>query len=498
MTAGALFLGILQLGLWLLLLAAALHLLRLGIWGFWAPQVAQLQTFLPQTTVDGDLPYVTVQIPLRNERYVASRAILAAGRLNWPAQRLEIQVLDDSDDDTQQIVDAAAAELVAAGRTVHVLRRAHRRGYKAGALDQALSSAQGEFIAVLDADFVPAPDFLRRLVPQFHKDEQLAFVQGRWSFLNEDENLLTRVQALILHGLMLIEQPYLTAQKRPLQFNGTGGIWRKSALLSAGGWQGTDTAAVTEDMDLSYRACLLGYFGRQLPEVAVPTELPATMAAFRIQQQRWVRGGAQVLRSLLGKLYGGRLSKGERLTVLSHLLRHARQPYLFLALFFLPILVLGPMPPAFSPPGGLLAVLLLLIGALILYYGAALRRLGRSAFGACFLAPLLLPLSVGLSIGLSMALLSGLLGSRSAAEFVRTPKLGDSPRTAQPQAMHYAPRRDRLARLEVMLGLLYAALAGWAFGRSEVTTGLGLGLLIAGGLLWVGLSTLAALPKTRL
>jgi len=475
-------LALLQLGLWLLLLAASLHLLRLGLWAWRRPLAPLPLPPLPEA----ELPMVTVQLPLRNERYVARRAMLAAAALHWPADRLEIQVLDDSDDDTRDIVDATAVELREAGHLIRVLRRPDRRGFKAGALDAALPLAFGNLVAVLDADFVPAPDFLRQLVPLFARDAQLAFAQGRWSFLNESENLLTRVQALILHGLMLVEQPYLTAHQKPVQFNGTGGIWRKSVLVAAGGWQGGGTASVTEDMDLSYRACLLGYHGRHLPEVAVPTELPATMAAFRIQQQRWVRGGAQVLRSLFGKLRGGQLPASERLTLLAHLLRHVRQPYLALALLWLPLatLTVGQLRPTFAPPGGLASALLALVLAVTVYYGAALRRLGRSPRSALLLGPLLLPLSMGLAVGLTAALVRGLFSSRAGAEFIRTPKTG-----GKSSAASYRPAADRLARLEVILGLGYVGLAGLAVSRGELWAALGLGGLVAAGLLWVGVGS---------
>jgi len=492
MTVAALLLSGLVGGLWLLLLAASLHLLRLGLWGLFTP----LRTEPAAAPVaPDDLPFVTVQIPLRNERIVARRALRAAASLDWPADRIEIQVLDDSDDDTKEIVDRAAAEVLATGRAITVLRRPQRSGYKAGALDDALPRARGELIAILDADFVPPADFLRRLVGNFRDNPQLGFVQGRWSFLNEEENLLTRVQALILHGLMLVEQPYLTAHGRPIQFNGTGGIWRKRVLVEAGGFRGGGTASVTEDMDLSYRACLLGYHGKQLPEVAVPTELPGTMAAFRVQQQRWVRGGAQVLRSLFLKLHDGRLSSSERLTLLGHLLRHARQPYLSLCLIWLPLLFYG-VRPIVAPPGGLAAALGVLLLSLLVYYGAAQRRLSRSPLRALLLAPLLVPLSMGLSLALSAALLSGLFFGRGEAEFVRTPKTGDRQKTdAKP---HYQPRRDRLARLETGLGILYAVLSGLALYRSDLRLGLGLGLVVAVGLLWVGLGTLAAWRGPRL
>ena len=525
-------LALLQIGLWLLLLMASLHLLKLGLWalGGGAQRLAgQKDDAVALWGAQGP-PVVTVQLPMRNERFVARRAIAAACALDWPAERLQIQVLDDSDDDTVAVVDAAVAELGTDGPEVQVVRRAVRKNFKAGHLDYALPSARGEFIAVLDADFVPPRDFLQRLVPTLVRDPQLAFAQGRWAFLNEDKNLLTRVQALILYGLMLVEQAHLSAHGRPVQFNGSGGIWRKSILIAAGGWvESVDaapggqsaagskpapeparaaTASVTEDLDLSYRVHLLGYRSRHLPEVAVPTELPETMAAFRSQQQRWVRGGAQVLRSLLAKLRGGTLTTRERLTMLGHLLRHARQPYLMLSLLWLPIVGLGLLRPAFAPPGGLLGIVLLLHAALFCYYGAALRRAGQSPLRALALAPLVVGLSMGLSVSLTVALWRGVLGGRAAAEFVRTPKTGGLARPSSPSPAEltiggpvprepvraYRPVRDTLARVEVLLGVTYVGLATVALWRGQVVEALGLSALVAAGLLWVGLGSLRGAP----
>lgn len=508
MKAAGVLLALLQLGLWLLLLAASAQLLKLAVWAIFSrsgprsgPGQGGRQDAAALLASDAPVPVVTVQLPMRNERFVARRAIAAACALSWPAERLQIQVLDDSDDDTVAVVDAAVAELRRSGHDVAVVRRRERTGYKAGHLDYALPSARGELIAILDADFIPPPDFLKRLVPELLADPQLAFVQGRWAFLNEDKNLLTRVQALILYGLMLIEQAYLSAHGRPVQFNGSGGIWRKSVLLAAGGFVGRGpeaVASVTEDLDLSYRVHLLGYRSRHVPEVAVPTELPESMAAFRSQQQRWVRGGAQVLRSLLDKLRSGTLGARERLTMLGHLLRHARQPYLLLSLLFLPIIGLGLCRPAYSPPGGLLGAVLLLHAALFLYYGAALRRAGKNPLAALVLAPLVIGLSMGLSISLTVALWRGVAAGRGrAAEFVRTPKTGgvdparaDAPGGAAATTRHYRPVRDTLARVEVVLGSAYAALAAVALWRGQVAAALGLGALVGAGLLWVGIGSL--------
>ncbi|HNI58671.1 MAG TPA: glycosyltransferase family 2 protein [Pseudomonadota bacterium] len=475
--------GLLLLGLWLLLIAASAHLLRLGLWALAHP----LASVSVRKLADGDLPVVTVQLPMRNERLVAARAIRAACALDWPKDRLQIQVLDDSDatDETVAIVDAEVAALRYAGFDISAVRRPDRRSFKAGHLDFALPSSRGEFIAVLDVDFVPQADFLRQLVPHLVAQPQLAFVQGRWSFLNEDDSLLLRVQALILHGLFLVEQSYLSAHRQPVQFNGSGGIWRKAALLQAGGWVGGDSdteASVTEDLDLSFRVRLFGYESLLLPQVAVPTELPESMAAFRSQQKRWVRGGAQVLRSLLHKLWSPGRSLGERLTMLLHLLRHARQPYLALALLFLPLPPLGVLHGLFAPPGGMLAAVLILWTALSVYYGAALLRLQRSPFWAVLLAPLVMALSMGLCVSLTVELLRGVLSSRTGAEFVRTPKTGGQKEPAK----QYRPVFDRLARIEVGIGGAYLALSFWLFWRGDYLTALGFGLLIGAGLLWVG------------
>lgn len=479
--------ALLSLGLWLLLLAASLHLLRLGLWALRHPlrdeQVPSFQT--------DDLPYVTVQLPMRNERLVAARAISTACALRWPRQRLQIQVLDDSDatDETVRIVDEAVAAAQQAGFDIAVVRRADRRSFKAGHLDFALPLARGEFVAVLDVDFVPSPDFLMQLVPRLMTEPQLAFVQGRWSFLNERESLLLRIQALILHGLFLVEQSYLSAHNQPVQFNGSGGVWRKEALRRAGGWVGPEadvTASVTEDLDLSYRVRLLGYSSQLVPSVAIPTELPEKMAAFRSQQKRWVRGGAQVLRSLVTKLLVKGRSLSERMTMLLHLTRHTRQPYLALALLFLPLGPLGVLSALFSPPGGLLSAVLILWLSLSVYYGAALRRLGQSGLAALWLSPLVMILSMGLCVSLTSELVRGALSSRNAAEFVRTPKTGGQ-KQLQGQ---YRPVFDRLARIEVLLGLLYVAMAIVLLKRGDYLTALGFAGLVAPGLLWVGGSSL--------
>ena len=473
-------LALLQLGVWLMLVAASVHLLRSARWA----RGKRLDGALLSLPV-GELPVVTVQLPLRNERHVAERVLRATCALDWPRDRLEVQVLDDSDDETCALVDRTAAELRAFGHDITVVRRQGRAGYKAGALANALRTARGSFVAILDADCVPPPDFLQRLVAPLLRDEQLAFTQARWSFDNEAESLLTRVQALILHGLFLVEQPRLSASGAPLQFNGTSGVWRRAALERAGGWLGAGdgaSASVTEDLDLSYRVQLAGLRGRILPEVAVRTELPSTMAAFRTQQQRWVRGGGEVLRALFRRLLSGTGPAGERLTMLAHLLRHARQPLLVLLTLWLPATTLGLLTPAFTIPYAWPLVLGLVHVALISYYGAALTRLGRSWLSALSLAPVLVALSLGLSPALSAALLGGLFSGGRPAEFVRTPKAGDAALST------YRPRR-RLPLFEIIVGLTYLALALFAATHAAFPTAAALLAFPAFGYLWVGFSS---------
>ncbi len=231
-------------------------------------------------------PKVTVQLPLYNERFVAQRSIAAACALDYPRELLQIQVLDDSDDDTVTIVDEAVAEAKRSGHVVEVVRRSNRVGFKAGALAAAMPTVTGEFIAIFDADFVPEPDFIRRMVVQngAFADPQIGFLQGRWGHFNRDESLLTRAQGAMHDGHFLIEQVARSSSGLWFNFNGSGGVWRRACIEDAGGWQ-TDT--LTEDLDLSYRAWSRGWRGAYTPWVVAPGELPVTLSAFRRQQFRW-------------------------------------------------------------------------------------------------------------------------------------------------------------------------------------------------------------------
>ncbi len=367
------------------------------------------------------LPFVTVQLPVYDERYVVERAIRAAAALEYPRDRLEIQVLDDSTDDTSAIIARVAGELRASGHAIEHLRRGSRTGFKAGALAFGCTRARGELFAVFDADFVPQPDLLPRLVAPF-TDPQVGMVQARWSHLNRDESLLTRMQATLLDGHFVVEHTARFAAGCFFNFNGTAGAWRRAAIESAGGWQ-HDT--LTEDLDLSYRAQLAGWRFVYLPQATAPGELPVEMAAFRAQQRRWAMGSAQTARKLAGRVWRADLPLAVKLEALAHL--GGNVAYLLMAIasvLIAPALacrVLGPR-------AGLTAWDVPLytwgIGAMMAFYATALVGLDRRGWRRLPEVPLSMALGAALALTNAMAVVRGLSGERTA--FERTPKYGAS------------------------------------------------------------------------
>jgi cellulose synthase/poly-beta-1,6-N-acetylglucosamine synthase-like glycosyltransferase len=250
----------------------------------------------PAPLPDAELPQVTIQLPLYNEATVATRLLEHVARIDYPRERLEIQVLDDSTDETRSLLRTEVERLRDLGLDVVYLHRVDRVGYKAGALDAGLKVAKGDLIAIFDADFLPQPDFLRRIVPLFVADAKVGMVQARWGHLNRDHSLLTRTQALMLDGHHLVENRARSAAGWLFNFSGTGGMWRRQAIDTSGGWQ-HDT--LTEDLDLSYRAQLAGWRFLYRENVVSPAELPEDVSAFRAQQFRWAKGTVQTARKLL-------------------------------------------------------------------------------------------------------------------------------------------------------------------------------------------------------
>ncbi len=370
---------------------------------------------------EDDLPAVTVQLPLYNEATVASRLLEAAAGIDYPRHLLEIQVLDDSTDETRTITEAKVRALRARGVDMVYVRRPDRVGYKAGALEYGLKTAKGELVAIFDADFVPQPSFIRSIVGHF-SDPSVGMVQTRWGHMNRDANLLTQVQALMLDGHHLVENRARFGSGCMFNFSGTGGMWRKEAIARAGGWQ-HDT--LTEDLDLSYRAQMVGYRFVYRPDVVTPSELPEDMSALRAQQYRWGKGTVQTARKLLGTVLRAPLSRHQRVEAAFHMLPHAAYPLMMLlSILLLPALVLL---PATDFSTMLLVDLPLCLGAtgsLAGFYAMAESAQGRSPWAAVKRLPALIALGAGLAPHMTKAVYSGL--TSMAGEFVRTPKRGES------------------------------------------------------------------------
>ena len=369
---------------------------------------------------EADLPRVTVQLPLYNEATVARRLIEATGKLDYPASLLEIQVLDDSTDETVSLARAAVEELRERGIDAVYVRRPNRHGYKAGALDYGLKLAKGDLVAIFDADFIPQPAFLREVVGHF-RNPRIGMVQTRWGHLNRDHGLLTSIQALMLDGHHMVENRARFGSGAMFNFSGTGGIWRREAIESAGGWQ-HDT--LTEDLDLSYRAQLAGWRFVYRSDVVTPAELPEELSAFRAQQYRWAKGTVQTARKLLGRVLATHeLSWSQRIEAVFHMLPHFAYPAMvLLSLLLLPALLFM---PATDVRTMLLIDLPLCLGAtgsLATFYAMAERAQGRSVWGAIRRLPALIALGAGLSPHLTAAVWDGLCSM--AGEFVRTPKRG--------------------------------------------------------------------------
>lgn len=369
---------------------------------------------------EDELPIVTIQLPLFNEATVAARLLDAVAAMDYPRDRLEVQVLDDSTDETQAIVRAHVERLREQGHDFVYLHRTDRTGYKAGALDAGLKVAKGSLVAIFDADFIPQPDFVRSCLANF-ADPAVGMVQTRWGHLNREHSLLTRVQALMLDGHHLVENRARFGSGCLFNFSGTGGMWRKQAIEAAGGWQ-HDT--LTEDLDLSYRAQLAGWRFVYRDDVVTPSELPEDMSAFRAQQYRWAKGTVQTARKLLKRvLTAPELSITQRIEAFFHLTPHFAYPLMVvLSVLLLPALILM---PATDTRTMLLVDLPLCIGttgSLGLFYALAETAQGRKASGALSRLPALIALGAGLAPHLTKAVLEGL--ESMAGEFVRTPKKG--------------------------------------------------------------------------
>ncbi len=366
-----------------------------------------------------DLPTVTVQLPIYNELHVAERLIRAVGQIDYPKDKLQIQVLDDSTDDTQAICQTEVDALKAAGIDAEYIHRTDRTGFKAGALEHGLKTATGQFIFILDADFVPHPDVLLKMVHHF-TDDSVGMVQARWGHINREYSLLTRIQAMFLDGHLIMEQTARSRSGRFFNFNGTGGMWRREAISDSGGWQ-HDT--LTEDLDLSYRAQMRGWKFVFLKDVVTPAELPVDMDGFKSQQHRWTKGSIQTCKKLLGKVWRSE----EPFWVKVEATFHLASNFTYLLLFLLCFLV---YPRESAILQGWVRVLFLDIPifftaslSVALFYICSQRELYPDRWWREIIyLPALLGLGIGMSINNGKAVLEALFNRES--DFIRTPKYG--------------------------------------------------------------------------
>jgi len=366
---------------------------------------------------EDDLPVVTIQLPLYNERFVVGRLIHAISRFEYPRHKLEVQVLDDSNDETVDIVRTLVTHYRGLGLDIEHIRRDNRQGYKAGALRDGLMVSRGELVAVFDADFVPEPDFLRKTVP-FFVDEKIGLVQTRWGHVNEGYSMLTQAQAIAIDGHFGVEQAGRRWGGFFLNFNGTAGIWRRKAIDDAGGWH-ADT--LTEDLDLSYRAQLEGYEIEYLIDVEVPAEIPADITAFKSQQRRWAKGSIQTALKLIPRVLRSDRPFFTKLQGVIHLTHYLVHPLMLtIAILAVPLLaywkgITAPLPFAVM----ILVLAMSACGPSVLYVSAqqALRRDWRSRIKWL---PVLMVVGTGIAVSNTRAVLEAFLGIKSG--FVRTPK----------------------------------------------------------------------------
>ena len=372
----------------------------------------RVRKFTPQTPEMKEWPRVTVQLPIFNEMHTVNRLLEAVSRLKYPRHLLEIQILDDSTDETTIILKNLVDKLKSTGLDIVYLHRTNRQHYKAGALAESMKSAKGDFLAIFDADFVPPEDFLLRVMPWF-SDEGTGCVQGRWTHINRDYSFLTRLQALAIDGHFIIEQTVRSRSKLFLNFNGTAGVWRKTCIEDSGGWR---AETLTEDLDLSYRAQLKGWKIGYLPDVAVPAELPAQMSAFKRQQARWAKGSLQTARRLARPLLTAKLPLRVKIQGIIHLTYYLVHP-LMLAVFFLalPLSLLHSPLLAWSP------VLLIAAAGPPMLYLVAGKPEEADWRVRVKLIPGMILLGIGLAVNNSRAALAGLFSNKPGT-FLRTPK----------------------------------------------------------------------------
>jgi cellulose synthase/poly-beta-1,6-N-acetylglucosamine synthase-like glycosyltransferase len=399
-----------------------------------------------------DLPRVTVQLPIFNEQFVIDRLIEAVCNLDYPKDKLDIQVLDDSTDETQEVAAGIVERYAALGNPIAYIHRSNRHGFKAGALDEGLKVARGEFIAIFDADFVPPPDWLMRVIHHFAEPD-VGMVQTRWTHLNRDYSLLTRIEAILLDGHFILEHGARSRTGDFFNFNGTAGMWRRQAISDGGGWQ-HDT--LTEDTDLSYRSQMAGWRFKYQPEIECPSELPIEMTAFKTQQARWAKGLIQTSIKLLPRIWRSDVPRKIKIESVYHLTANLSYPLMIvMTALLIPAMIVRFYQgwfqmllidfPLFAASSASIAV----------FYLASQRELYPKTWMKTFLyLPFLMALGIGLTVTNSKAVMEALLGIKSA--FVRTPKYRVAQKGEKSQAAKYRKRLKLAPWIELIIGCYFA------------------------------------------
>jgi cellulose synthase/poly-beta-1,6-N-acetylglucosamine synthase-like glycosyltransferase len=417
---------------------ALLTLLLFGVQGFvmvYYHFKSRTKEEPPDLTLQ-EFPPVTVQLPIYNEVYVVERLIKAACGIKYPKEKLEIQVLDDSTDETTSVVMRTVAEMVARGYDIRHIQRGTREGYKAGALREGLKTARGEFIAIFDADFVPREDFLMRTMPYFFRDEKIGMVQTRWEHLNTEYSLLTRAQAMALDGHFVIEQVVRNRSGFFINFNGTGGIWRKACIVDAGNWH-DDT--LTEDLDLSYRAQLRGWRFKFLRDVTSPAELPSEINALKSQQFRWTKGAIETAKKILPLVWKSKLPLRIKLQSTFHLTNNLVFPFILLAGILNVPLVYVKNHGGYETYFALMSIFVVAFIGSLLFYTFSQKEIYPDWRRRLFLFPLFMAGSMGFAVNNTKAVIEGLISKKR--EFVRTPKYAIEKKGDAWTNKKYVPRR---------------------------------------------------------
>ncbi len=429
-----------------------------------------------------DWPIVTTQLPIFNEKNVVERLINNIVKLDYPLGKHEIQILDDSTDETTPLVAEIVKKHQSAGINIKHIRRDDRSGFKAGALQYGMNICEGSLLAIFDADFLPESDFLRKTVPFLIEGPEYAASQARWGHLNADHSWLTTAQAIGLDAHFAVEQSARAWNDLYMNFNGTAGVWRKTAIIDAGGWQ-ADT--LTEDMDLSYRAQLAGWKMKFVFDVAAPAELPTAVTAFKSQQFRWAKGSIQTAMKLIPTIFRSRDSLIKKIEAFLHLTHYVVHPLiLILAVLALPVLFFSKYMLPMEAWFGLLGLFLLSTIAPSSLYLFAQRVIYDKTWKKAVFLPWMMCVGVGLAVNNSRAVIEALMGKETP--FIRTPKTGDAPATTEKK---YFTKTNPLIWLEIIFGVYSAA--GFVITISSGRYLLGYFMLIYTiGFLFIGLSSL--------